>query len=186
MKAFMTAFRLSALLLVLCGILYPLATTGAAQLLFPKQAEGSLIHVGSVPAGSELLAQETASPGRFQPRASMAKYDPTASSGSNRAVGTKEYVEETLAKASGWRKQNPDLAEVPADLVTASGSGFDPDLSPEAAKAQIPRISQASGIPAEDLTKLVDRLTKGRQLGLFGEPRVNVNALNLELSKRTP
>ena len=120
--------------------------------------------------GSELLAQRVTSAGLFQPRASTANYDPTASSGSNRAVGTAAYAAEIKAKAEAWKKEDPSLTEIPADLVTASASGFDPDLSPEAAKAQIPRISKATGISEAELAKLVDDHTYWAQLGLFGEP----------------
>ncbi|WP_219835464.1 potassium-transporting ATPase subunit KdpC [Paenibacillus sp. R14(2021)] len=184
MKMLMTAIRVSLFFMLLCGLIYPLVTTGAAQLLFPMQANGSLMEEGGVVKGSELLAQSVETPKLFHPRDSGAKYDPTASAGSNRAVATADYVKEMGDKVAGVKKNDPSLTDIPADLVTASGSGFDPDLSPEAAKAQVPRISKETGMSADDLNKLIDNLAKGRQLGIFGEPRVNVNDLNTELLKQ--
>ncbi|NBD25745.1 potassium-transporting ATPase subunit KdpC [Paenibacillus glycinis] len=185
MKMISTAIRVSIGLMIICGFIYPLVTTGVAQVLFPKQADGSLMEAadGTV-TGSELLAQGVDSPKLFHPRASMAKYDPTASAGSNRAVATPDYVKEIGDNVAAVKADNPGMTDVPADLVTASGSGFDPDLSPEAAKAQVPRISKATGMSADDLNKLIDGLEKSRQLGIFGEPRVNVNALNEALLKQ--
>lgn len=185
MKNAFTAIRVSVVLMLLCGLIYPLVTTGFAQMLFPKQADGSLMTAadGTV-TGSELLAQNVESAGLFHPRASNAKYDPTSSAGSNRAVATTDYVKEMGDKVAAVKAEDPGLTDIPADLVTVSGSGFDPDLSPEAAKAQVPRISKATGLSVDALTKLVDDLTMSRQLGIFGEPRVNVNALNTELLKQ--
>jgi K+-transporting ATPase ATPase C chain len=184
MKMTLTAIRVSATLMLLCGLIYPLITTGLAQALFPKQANGSLITSGDVVIGSELLAQSVTSAKLFHPRASAAKYDPTASAGSNRAVASEDYVKEIKDRISKLKKDNPSLKAIPSDLVTASGSGFDPDLSPEAAKAQIPRISEATGIAEKQIEQLVDTLTQSRQLGIFGEPRVNVLALNMALLKQ--
>ncbi|MEK0317216.1 potassium-transporting ATPase subunit KdpC [Cohnella sp. 56] len=187
MKNAAVAIRISAVLMALCGLIYPLAATGLAQLLAPGQAAGSLIRSedGQV-VGSALLAQAVESPGRFHPRESAAKYDPTASVGSNRAVASQAYAEEIAAKVQALRAGNPGLRDIPADLVTGSGSGLDPDLSPAAAKAQIPGISRETGIPEAQLAQLVDAQTKGRQLGLFGEPRVNVTALNMALAQLAP
>ncbi|MEC0127186.1 potassium-transporting ATPase subunit KdpC [Paenibacillus pabuli] len=182
MKQVLPAIRLSVVLMLICGIIYPLATTGAAQLLFSKQANGSLITQSGKTIGSSLLAQEVKSPGLFQPRASNANYDGTASTGSNRAVASEAYITEMKEKVSQLKQENPGLQRIPADLVTGSGSGLDPDLSPEAAKAQIPRISQATGLGEQELTKIVEEHTQGRELGLFGEPRVNVTDLNLALT----
>ncbi|PYE44390.1 potassium-transporting ATPase subunit KdpC [Paenibacillus barcinonensis] len=182
MKMFIPALRLSVVLMLLCGLAYPLLTTGVAQWLFPAQANGSLIEREGKIVGSSLLAQEVKSPGLFQPRASSANYDPTASAGSNRAVASPEYIAEMKVKLAALRQENPSvMLQIPADLVTGSGSGLDPDLSPEAAEAQIPRISQATGLSEQQLTQLVKLHTQGRQLGIFGEPRVNVTELNLAL-----
>lgn len=176
--------RVSLVLMLLCGLGYPLVTTGAAQALFPRQADGSLIESSGGVIGSELLAQNVESPKLFQPRASNAKYDPTASAGSNRAVASEDYVQEIAGKIAQVKQENPSLTVIPADLVTVSGSGLDPDLSPEAAKAQMPRISRATGLSEATLQALVDAHVKGRQLGIFGEPRVNVTELNLALMKQ--
>lgn len=182
MKQVLPAIRLSVVLMLICGIIYPLATTGVAQLLFSNQANGSLITQGGKTIGSSLLAQEVKSPGLFQPRASNANYDGTASAGSNRAVASEAYIVEMKEKVAQLKQENPALQYIPADLVTGSGSGLDPDLSPEAAKAQIPRISQATGLGEQELAKIVEEHTQGRQLGVFGEPRVNVTALNQALT----
>ena len=183
MKMFIPALRLSVVLMLVCGLLYPLVTTGVAQLLFPSQANGSLMVQDAKVIGSSLLAQEVKSPGLFQPRASKANYDPTASAGSNRAVASPEYIAEMNQKLATLRQENPALPhQIPADLVTGSGSGLDPDLSPEAALAQIPRISQATGLSKQKLTQLIQDHIQGRQLGIFGEPRVNVMELNLALT----
>ncbi|QHW31364.1 potassium-transporting ATPase subunit KdpC [Paenibacillus rhizovicinus] len=185
MKSIVTAIRVSIVLMLICGFIYPLVTTGFAQVLFPKQADGSLmVSADGTVLGSKLLAQNVESPKLFHPRASNAKYDPTASAGSNRAVATTEYVKEMEERVAAVKADNPELTDIPADLVTVSGSGFDPDLSPEAAKAQVPRISKATGMSADALNKLIDEVANSRQLGIFGEPRVNVNALNTELMQQ--
>ncbi len=170
--------------MILCGLIYPAVTTGFAQVLFPGQADGSLVRSGSTVIGSELLAQSTLSPKLFHPRASAAKYDPAASAGSNRAVGSSDYVKGIAEQIAALKKEDPALSDIPADLVTTSGSGFDPDLSPEGAMAQIPRISKASGLSEQQLRQLADSLIRNRQLGVFGEPRVNVLDLNIALLKR--
>lgn len=184
MKSVWIAIRISVLLMVVCGLIYPLMTTGFAQMLFPKQADGSLVESGGVIVGSELLAQGFESPKLFHPRASAAGYNPTASSGSNTAVASSDYAEAMAEKIDALKQDNPALTDIPADLVTVSGSGFDPDLSPEGAKAQVPRISKETGIGEQQLGELIDRLTQARQLGVFGEPRVNVTELNMELLKQ--
>lgn len=179
-----TAIRISIVLMILCGLIYPLVTTGIAQAIFPKQANGSLIESNGTVVGSELLAQSFESPKLFHPRASNAKYDPKASAGSNTVVASDDYVKGIADQIDALKKENPNLKDIPADLVTGTGSGFDPDLSPEAAKAQVPRISSATGIGEQQLNQLIDAHTKSRQLGLFGEPRVNVTELNMELLKQ--
>jgi potassium-transporting ATPase KdpC subunit len=184
MKLTLTAARASVVLMLLCGLVYPLIITGIAQMMFPKQANGSLIQLDGIIIGSELLAQNVQSPKLFHPRASAANYDPTASAGSNTAVASEEYVKGIADKVNEVKKDNPNVRDIPTDLVTTSGSGFDPDLSPEAAKAQVPRISRATGVSEQQLNQLVEAYTKGRALGLFGEPRVNVTELNLALMKQ--
>lgn len=184
MRMLWTAIRFSAVLMLICGLIYPVVTTGAARALFPAQAEGSLIRENGVVWGSRLLARQVDSPKLFHPRASAAGYDPTASAGSNMAVASSAYIRTIAHKAEALRLENPMLEEIPADLVTGSGSGLDPDLSPAAAVAQTLRISRESGIPREELVSLIHERTKKRQWGVFGEPRVNVMELNLELLKR--
>jgi potassium-transporting ATPase KdpC subunit len=178
----MIAIRASLLLMILCGLIYPLATTGVSQLLFHKQAEGSLVIRNGKVQGSELLSQGFNSPQWFHPRASAAKYDPTASAATNAAVASKEYIKTVEENVENLKNENKNISNrIPADLVTTSGSGFDPDLSPEAAKAQAPRIAQAKGISQDRLLSLINKHTKGRSLGIFGEPRVNVLELNIAL-----
>ncbi|MDQ0914543.1 potassium-transporting ATPase subunit KdpC [Paenibacillus sp. V4I5] len=184
MKMTLTAFRVSVVLMLICGLIYPLVTTGIAQTIFPKQADGSLIQSNGTVIGSELLAQNVESPKLFHPRSSAAKYDPTASAGSNQAVASEDYVNGIADQIDALKKDNPNIKDIPADLVTSSGSGFDPDLTPEAAKAQISRISRETGMSEQKLNQLVDSHTKNRQLGIFGEPRVNVTELNIELMKQ--
>lgn len=184
MKSVLIAVRVSLLFMIVCGLIYPLVTTGVAGVLFPKQANGSLIESGGVVIGSELLSQAFESPKLFHPRESAAKYDPTASSGSNTAVASSDYAAAIAEKIDALKQENPNLTEIPADLVTVSGSGFDPDLSPEGAKAQVPRISKETGISEKSLNDLIDKHSKARQLGVFGEPRVNVTELNMELLKQ--
>jgi K+-transporting ATPase ATPase C chain len=170
--------------MLVCGLIYPLVTTGIAQAIFPKQANGSLIESNGTVIGSELLAQNFESPKLFHPRASNAKYDPTSSAGSNVAVASSDYAKGIADKIDALKQENPNLKDIPAELVTVSGSGFDPDLTPEGAKAQVPRISRETGISETDLNNLIDSHTYSRQLGIFGEPRVNVTDLNIELLKQ--
>ncbi|NHC42142.1 potassium-transporting ATPase subunit KdpC [Bacillus sp. MM2020_1] len=182
MRSLMVAIRTSVFLMILCGLAYPLATTGVAQVLFHKQAEGSLVMQNGKVQGSALLAQGFNGPQWFHPRASAAKYDPTASAATNAAVSSKQYIESVKNNVDHIKSENNNVSKtIPADLVTTSGSGFDPDLSPEAANAQVPRIAQAKGITQERLLSLINEHTKGRSLGIFGEPRVNVLELNMAM-----
>lgn len=184
MKSFLVALRASLFLMILCGLIYPLATTAVAQVLFHKQAEGSLISQNGKVKGSELIAQGFKGPQWFQPRASAAKYDPTASAATNAAVASKDYVKTVEDNVNKVKKENKYIVNsIPADLVTTSGSGFDPDLTPEAAKAQVPRISKAMGVSEDRIQTLIDEHTKARSLGIFGEPRVNVLELNIALQQ---
>ncbi|MFE4046776.1 potassium-transporting ATPase subunit KdpC [Priestia sp. YIM B13490] len=184
MKSFIVALRTAIVLMIICGLAYPLATTGVAQVLFPKQAEGSLINKNGKIHGSELLAQDFKGAEWFHPRASAAKYDPTASAATNNAVASKEYTKTVEDNINQLKNENKDMeGKIPADLVTTSGSGFDPDLSPEAAKAQVPRISKKTGISQGQLLALIKKHQKERQLGLFGEPRVNVLELNMDIQQ---
>ncbi|WP_312473243.1 potassium-transporting ATPase subunit KdpC [Neobacillus sp.] len=184
MRSFMVALRTSLFLMILCGLLYPLATTAVAQALFHKQAEGSLVIQNEKVQGSELLAQGFKGPEWFHPRASAAKYDPTASAATNAAVASNEYVKTVKDNVNQLKKGNGNIGHtIPSDLVTTSGSGFDPDLSPEAAKAQVPRIAKALSVSENRLQGLINEHTKGRSFGVFGEPRVNVLELNMALQQ---
>lgn len=184
MKSFLVALRASVFLMILCGLIYPLATTAVAQVLFHKQAEGSLVTQNGKVQGSELIAQGFKGSQWFQPRASAAKYDPTATAGSNADIASNSYIKTMKANINQVKKEDPNIGNsIPADLVTGSGSGFDPDLSPEAAMAQVPRIAKARNVSEAQLQTLIKDQTKGRQLGIFGEPIVNVLDLNLALQQ---
>jgi len=183
------AIRVTVVTLVLTGILYPLAVTGLARLLFPRPAGGTLVadEAGRV-VGSELLGQGFSSPAYFQPRPSAAGekgWDPTASGGSNLGPTSSKLREQAAQAAGRLRKENPDApGPVPVELVTASGSGLDPHLSPAAALWQVPRVAGARRVPAERVRALVQDYAEGRDLGFLGEPRVNVLLLNLALDRR--
>nr|WP_295826605.1 potassium-transporting ATPase subunit KdpC [uncultured Azospirillum sp.] len=183
------AFVLVVVMTVLTGLLYPLAVTGAAQLLFPAKANGSLIERGGTIVGSALIGQSFAGAAYFHPRPSAAGqgYD-AANSGAGNLGATNKVLVEAQAKAiAELRAANPDaLGPVPADLATASGSGLDPHISPAGAAFQVKRVAKARNLPPERIRALVAEFTEGRQLGLFGEPRVNVLLLNLALDERFP
>lgn len=184
MKHIIPALRAAIVLLIISGLVYPVVTTGVAQVLFPKQAEGSLIVQDGKVRGSILLAQEFKGDEWFHPRASAANYDPRASTATNAAIASADYKKKITESVDQLKKENPNIGTfIPADVVTTSGSGFDPDVSPDGAKAQVPRVSQATGITPEQLLSLIDSHTKARQLGLFGEQRVNILELNLALQQ---
>jgi K+-transporting ATPase ATPase C chain len=175
--------------LLLTGLLYPLAMTGLARLFFPERAEGSLVRDGAgTVVGSTLLAQGFAHPAYFQPRPSAAGdkgWDPTASGGSNLGPTSKKLQETAAGRLDALRKDNPDAGgPPPVELVTASASGLDPHLSPAAALWQAPRIARARGVSVDRVRALVDEYTEGRDLGVLGEPRVNVLELNLAIDRR--
>lgn len=176
------AVRFTLITTLLFGLVYPLAVTGLSHLLFPKQANGSLIEKNGQLLGSRLIGQPFTSDKYFHPRPSAAGtgYDPTSSSGSNLAPTNQQLVDRVKQDVAKLQQENPGVA-IPADLVTASGSGLDPDISPAAAEFQIPRIARARGISAETLRPLVARHTQQRQWGILGEARVNVLELNLDL-----
>jgi K+-transporting ATPase ATPase C chain len=182
--------RIKIFMTLLLGVIYPLAITGISQTLFPHQANGSLVTVNGKVVGSELIGQNFAKPEYFQPRPSAAGndgYDPTASSGSNYGPTNQKLVDRVKASIDKFRKDNPDYTgPLPADLVTASASGLDPHISPDSAAAQTARVAKARGVAADEVGRLVTKLTEGPDLGLLGEPRVNVLALNLALDGQFP
>ena len=192
LRQFRPAIMLTLLLTVILGIAYPLATTGAAQVLFPSQANGSIVYVNGKPIGSNLIGQYWTQPQYFHGRPSAtvnlqgtpAPYEADNSGGSNQGPTNSQLVMTVQQRIAQVKKENPDVpagTPVPVDLVTASASGLDPDISVAAAYYQIPRIAKARGLSQATVRQLVDTHITGRFLGLFGEPRVNVLELNLAL-----
>lgn len=183
------AIRATAVTLVLTGLLYPLVMTGLAQGLLHRRAAGSLVTdaAGKV-VGSELLAQGFSRPGYFHPRPSAAGekgYDPLASGGTNLGPTSRKLRDRAAAALDSLRKGNPDArGPAPVEMVTASGSGLDPHLSPRAAAWQAPRVARARGVSLDRVLAMVDEYTEGRDLEVLGEPRVNVLGLNLALDRR--
>jgi potassium-transporting ATPase KdpC subunit len=173
---------------VLLGILYPLAVTGLAQIFFPRQANGELISASGKVVGSQLIGQPFTSPGYFYSRPSAAGpagYDATQSTGSNLGPTNQALISRVAASVKQMQPDNPGVP-VPIDLVTASGSGLDPAISPAAADFQVPRVARERTMAQDDVRALVKKHTEGRQLGFLGEPRVNVLELNLDLDSAHP
>lgn len=169
------------------GGFYPLAVWGVGQAIFPHQANGSLIEKDGRIVGSELIGQTFNSAGYFHSRPSAAGngYDAGASSGSNLSPTSQKLIDRIKTDTETLQAENPDLS-IPADLITTSASGLDPHISPAAAEFQIQRAAKERNISASDLRQIVARFTEGRQFWIFGEPRVNVLLLNLELDKQFP
>jgi potassium-transporting ATPase KdpC subunit len=187
-RNFLTAIWMTLVTTLLLGIIYPLAVTGLAQLIFPNQANGSLLRSNERIVGSSLIGQPFTAPGYFHSRpsaAGAAGYDATNSTGSNLAPTNKALLDRVAASVMELHKENPSTP-IPVDLVTESGSGLDSDISPAAAEFQIPRVARVRGISQAEVHSFVARHTKGRQLGFLGEPRVNVLELNLDLDQRHP
>jgi len=185
-----TALRITLFFTVLTGLIYPGVVTGLCQLLFHNQANGSLLTVNGAVVGSSLIGQNFTKPQYFQPRPSAAGndgYDASASTGSNYGPTNQKLIDRVKASIDKFRKDNPDYTgPVPADAVTTSGSGLDPDISPAYAAAQTPRVAQARGTTSGELQALVEKHTSSRTLGFLGEPRVNVLELNLDLDRQFP
>jgi K+-transporting ATPase ATPase C chain len=189
MKNLITAILMTVVTTVLLGLVYPLVVTGLAQVIFPDQANGSLIRSadGSV-IGSSLIGQPFSSPGYFRSRPSAAGangYDAGASSGSNLGPTNKKLIDRVKADVEKLQAENPGKP-VPIDLVTTSGSGLDPHISPAAAEFQVPRVARERGITEEKLRQVIARHTNTRQFGFLGEPTVNVLELNLDLNQLYP
>jgi K+-transporting ATPase ATPase C chain len=191
------AITLLLLMTAITGIAYPLLVTGIAQVAFQEKADGSLIERDGQVVGSELFGQSFVDPDtgetlpgyvRGRPSAAGTGYDAAASSGSNLGPTNPELIDRVTADIAIIRRENnlPNDAQVPVDLVTASGSGLDPDISPASAELQIARVAQQRGITDDQVRAIVDENTSGRTLGVLGEPRVNVLKVNIALDERYP
>jgi potassium-transporting ATPase KdpC subunit len=174
------------ILTILTGVIYPLMVTGIAQVVFPYQANGSLIQNEGKVVGSSLIGQQFDDPKYFwgRPSATNPPYDGVNSGASNLGPTNPDLIKNVQARIDALKKEDPDNKEpIPVDLVTASGSGLDPHISPAAAEYQVPRVARIRGLKSEQLRKLVAEHTDGRTLGFLGEPRANVLELNLALDK---
>jgi K+-transporting ATPase ATPase C chain len=176
-------------LTVFTGLVYPGLVTGLCQILFRDQANGSLVTENGRVTGSRLLSQSFTRPEYFHPRPSAAGndgYDPTASGGSNLGPTSQKLYDRVKASADRFRKENPDYSgPIPADALTASASGLDPDITVANANAQAARVAKARGMSIEQVSGLITSATKRRDIGFLGEPRVNVLELNLSLDRNT-
>jgi K+-transporting ATPase ATPase C chain len=189
LEQLLPAIRMTLVLTVLTGMIYPALVTGIAKIVFPKQASGSLIEVDGRIVGSELIGQKFSKPEYFQGRPSGAGdgYDAANSGSPNLGPTNKALADRIEAGAEKFHQENPDFTgAIPADLLTSSASGLDPHISPGSAAAQIPRVAKARGIAPAQVQELVDSHTEPRQLGFLGEPRVNVLKLNLALDSTHP
>jgi K+-transporting ATPase ATPase C chain len=183
-KNLITAVLMTVVTTVLFGLFFPFVITGLAQVLFPKQANGELVTRNGKVVGSRLIGQSFSSPGYFHSRPSSAGtgYDASSSGGSNLGPTNQSLIVRVQGDADRLRAENPG-AEIPMDLLTTSGSGLDPHISPEAAEFQVPRVAKGRGLREDVVREAVRRHTESRQFGFLGEPRVNVLELNLTLDE---
>jgi potassium-transporting ATPase KdpC subunit len=191
MRTLIVALRMTIVLTVLTGVACPIVMTGISLAVLPDHARGSLIVRNGRVIGSWLIGQNFSAPGYFHSRPSAAGdkgYDASASSGSNLGPTNKALIEAVKSRLKGVVEENPGTtaAQVPIDLVTTSGSGLDPEISPAAAQLQVPRVAKVRGISEDQVRKLVERSTRGRWMGIVGEPGVNVLQLNLALDEAAP
>ncbi|MTJ82144.1 MAG: potassium-transporting ATPase subunit KdpC [Telmatospirillum sp.] len=200
LKQFKQSLLATLVLTVLAGLVYPLAMTGVAGALFPHQAHGSLVERDGKVVGSALIGQTFTSPAYFHPRPSAttdtdpndsskqvpSPYNAASSNASNAAPTSKSFASDVADRVAALKAENPNArGPIPVDLVTASGSGLDPDISPAAADYQVPRVAAARGTDEAAVRRIVAANTTGRLFGFLGEPRVNVLALNLALDQET-
>jgi len=186
-KNLIISFWFTLVTTMIFGLLYPLAVTGLAQVFFHDRANGQLIERGGKIVGSRIIGQAFTGAGYFHPRPSNAGtgYDATSSGGSFLGPTNKNLIDRVSSDVQKLQAENPDVP-VPVDLITSSGSGLDPEISPAAAEFQIQRVSRARHVSESDLRNLIARHTLARQFGFLGEPRVNVLELNLELDSLQP
>jgi K+-transporting ATPase ATPase C chain len=181
--------RFTLVFTIFLGLVYPVAITGVAQLIFPSQANGSLVSVDGKAVGSSRIAQAFTRPEYFHPRPSAAGsgYDGASSAGSNLGPTSRKLVDRVKTSAEEFRKKNPEFeGNIPADILTTSSSGLDPHISPAAAGAQAPRVAKARGVSADQVRQLIAQYTEEADLGLLGEPGVNVLMLNIALDQQFP
>lgn len=191
MRSLMISIKMTVVLTILLGVVYPLAMTGIANVVFPHQAQGSLVERDGKVVGSELIGQTFAAPGYFHSRPSAAGdkgYDAANSSGSNLGPTNKTLIGNVQQRLKDVLEANPGVTahQVPIDMVTTSGSGLDPEISPANADVQVARVAKSRGIGEDYVRLLIRQNTRARALGVLGEPGVNVLALNLALDKLSP
>src|SRR5262249_8257751 len=186
-KNLITAILMTVATTILLGIIYPLVVTGLAQLIFPNKAEGQLIQKNGKIIGSSIIAQGFSSPGYFHPRPSFAGngYDPTSTNGSQLGPTNQKLIDRVKADVANAQAENPGTP-VPIDMVTGSGSGLDPHITPASAQFQLARVAKERGITEDQLRSLVQKNTENRQFGFLGEPRVSVVELYLALDHGFP
>lgn len=198
LSALKSALLISVVMVVLCGVLYPLLMTGISQMIFPSQANGSLVKVGDKVIGSALLGQDFSDPRFMKGRPSAVgynvytaeekkngQYTGVASGSQNFAPSNPELLLRMEASLEAFLKANPtvDKADIPMDLLTTSGSGLDPHISPEAAQIQVPALAENTGISEQDLEQIIESRTNRQVLAVFGEPTVNVLLVNLDIAQ---
>jgi K+-transporting ATPase ATPase C chain len=189
-KQLLPAFRITLLFTIVTGFIYPGVVAAICQAFLPSEANGSIVLLNGEPVGSRLIGQSFSKPEYFHGRPSSAGsngYDAGSSGGSNLGPTSQKLIDRVRMAAEQFKAENPDfIGPIPADALTASASGLDPHISPATAEAQVLRVATARGVEPEKVGQLLENLVEHRSVGLFGEPRVNVLVLNLELDKSFP